>query len=364
MNPFSSSYDNRHYGLDVVRASSLLMILVVHCMIFVGAYYPLTPYLYFGVLAVELFFVLSGFLIGLILIKISQNGFSMNTLRHFWLKRWLRTLPAYLVVITIIMVVDGQFYGSFLLFLQNYVPEQLKEFPVSWTISLEEWFYLTFPLILFMAHRLNSKRVVSNKTLYLICALFYVLAPWLARLILLANGYDGNWDINMRKSIFIRFDTIGYGLLLAWVYKYYQYYLLKTAVKNTAIILMLLITAATWWLYNDSVDIYSGGLNTANSLIVFPAVNWICVCAIIYALHFEHYKNKILARFITTISITSYSLYLVHFQIFLIFLKGIHRESQAWLHMLIAVLFTFIAGFILNMTVERYFIRKRDKWLS
>jgi len=364
MNPFSSPFENRHYGLDVVRATSLLMILVVHCMIFVGAYYPLTPYLYFGVVAVELFFALSGFLIGSILLKISQQGFDRKTLTHFWLKRWMRTLPAYFFVIAVIMLVDQRFYWSFLFFLQNYVPEQLNEFPVSWTISLEEWFYLTFPLLLFIAHKFWFGARFSAKYLYLACCLIYIIGPFFTRAILLANGFDGLWDLTMRKSIFIRFDTIGYGLLLAWINRYHSHWIYNNLTKWGGFIGMFIITAITWWVYNNSVDIYEGGLNWQNSLVVFPGVNLVCVCAILFALHFEGYKNKPLAMFMTTISITSYSLYLVHFQLFLIFLSYVTNEAEAWMYMLIAVIVTFIAGFILNMTVERYFIKKRNAWLN
>ncbi|WP_395374908.1 acyltransferase family protein [Marinicella sp. W31] len=364
MNPFSSSFENRHYGLDVVRASSLLLILVVHCMIFVGAYYPLTPYLYFGVVAVELFFALSGFLIGSILLKISQQGFTGIVLTQFWLKRWMRTLPAYFCVIAVIMVIDQRFYWSFLFFLQNYVPEQLAEFPVSWTISLEEWFYLTFPLLLFLAHKFFSGSKFSTKYLYLSCCLIYIFGPFITRAILLGNGFDGLWDLTMRKSIFIRFDTIGYGLLLAWIHRYHSHWIFNTWTKWGGFIGMFALTALTWWIYNNSVDIYQGGLNWQNSLVVFPGVNLVCVCAILFALHFKDYKNKPLAMFMTTISITSYSLYLVHFQLFLYFLSFVTNEAQGWMYMAIAVIVTFMVGFLMNMTVERYFINKRNAWIK
>lgn len=364
MNLFSNSFENRHYGLDVIRAVSLLMILVVHCMIFVGSFYSLNDYLYFGVLAVELFFALSGFLIGTILLKVSANGLDWQTLKTFWLKRWMRTLPAYFVVIAVIMIVDQQFYWSFIIFLQNYVPEHLKEFPVSWTISLEEWFYLSFPILLFISYKLFYKKYFSSKTIFLIAILFYIIVPVLLRIMALSSSENELWDYSMRKNIFIRFDTIGYGLLIAWINYYYKNLFRTKIVKNTALVLSIVFCLLCWWLFNSSVNLFVGGLTAQNSLALFPLVNWVCIFAIIYAINFEKPRYKTFGKVMTTISITSYSLYLVHFQIFLLHLKTFETESQAWQSMFSAVVITFIVGFALNMTVEKFFLNKRNQWVK
>ena len=364
MSYFSNSFENRHYGLDFIRATSLLMILIVHSMIFVRSYYKLTEYIYFGVLAVELFFALSGFLIGSILLKISEKGFTKDILLNFWLKRWMRTLPAYFTVIALIMIIDQDFYWSFMFFLQNYVPTQLKYFPVSWTISLEEWFYLTFPLLFYFVHKLFFKKFLTAKSIFLIVVLIYIIGPFIFRIFAVLLSPENHWDLYMRKRIFIRFDTIGYGLLISWINYYYADLLYKKVIKYSAFLLTIALTAFTWWVYNSSVDIYNGGLNFTNSLVLFPAINLVCAFAIIYALSFKAHKGGLIPKIITIISITSYSLYLVHFQFFVFFLKKSTNETQAWLYMSLAILVTFIVGFLLNMTVEKYFIQKRNIWIK
>jgi len=364
MSYFSNPFENRHYGLDFIRATSLLMILVVHSMIFIGSYYELTDYIYFGVLAVELFFALSGFLIGTILLKISKNGFNQKILLNFWLKRWMRTLPAYFTVITVIMLVNQEFYWSFLFFLQNYVPSQLNFFPVSWTISLEEWFYLTFPLLFFIAHKLFFNRFLSAQYIFLLTVLIYIIGPFIMRIFAVMDSPEALWDLYMRKRIFIRFDTIGYGLLISWINYYYSDFFYKKTIKNLSFILAISLTAFSWWVYNNNVDLFKGGLNFYNSLVFFPSVNLVCAFAIIYALNFKTHNNTFFARSVTTISITSYSLYLVHFQFFRYFFSKSENQTQAWLYMLLAITITFNVGFILNMTVEKYFINKRNSWIK
>jgi peptidoglycan/LPS O-acetylase OafA/YrhL len=340
------------------------MILAVHCTVFIGPWYAIEDWLYFGVLAVELFFALSGYLIGTILLKVTERqGFSAPVLLNFWLRRWMRTLPAYYTVAIVLMVLKGGFFWSFLFFLQNYFHDQLAEFPVSWTISLEEWFYLSFPVGLYLAHRLFARRITAEK-LYLWTTVLYIVGPPLVRAWLLARGFDGNWDLYVRKSIFIRFDTIGYGLLLAWLHRHHEPLVMAARTRRLAFAAMLGLTMFTWWAYNGSVDLLGDGLNVMNTLVVFPGVNWVCFFAVVFALHFARYRNRTLGLFMTAVSITSYSLYLVHFQIFLFYRRFVETEAQAWGWMAVGVASTALVGFLLNMTVERYFINKRDTWLK
>lgn len=83
--------DHRNFGLDILRATAILLVVFAH-------YFASTPLEAGGLPGVEIFFVLSGFLIGNILIRSFQNqGPTAGTLRVFWLKRWFRTLNGLVV---------------------------------------------------------------------------------------------------------------------------------------------------------------------------------------------------------------------------------------------------------------------------
>src|SRR5579883_268892 len=115
----------RRFGLDVWRALAITLVLVGHASFF---FLPLTSKLdaWYGLafLGVELFFVLSGFLIGGILIAEFRDG--TFRLRQFWLRRWLRTLPNYFLFLALNIVLyramNGAWpqFGLFLVFLQNF----------------------------------------------------------------------------------------------------------------------------------------------------------------------------------------------------------------------------------------------------
>jgi peptidoglycan/LPS O-acetylase OafA/YrhL len=97
--------DNRIFGLDLLRFIAIFMVLVGHSMMFVPESIKKVCYR-FMLDGVGIFFVLSGFLIGGILIRIlnKKNAVTFANLVDFWKRRWMRTLPAYLVVLLFLLI--------------------------------------------------------------------------------------------------------------------------------------------------------------------------------------------------------------------------------------------------------------------
>src|SRR6185503_5952862 len=88
----------RIFGLDLLRSIAIILVLVTHTVSFLDPqnhYYEIPVYT--GYLGVEFFFVLSGFLIGTILLKIHYQDTIINfkSIKLFWIRRWFRTLPNY-----------------------------------------------------------------------------------------------------------------------------------------------------------------------------------------------------------------------------------------------------------------------------
>lgn len=148
---------NRVFGLDLLRFIAIFMVLIGHSKMFLPVQYkPIFDHILFD--GVAIFFVLSGYLIGGILIKqLEKEPATFGGLLHFWKRRWMRTLPAYLFVLlflfafTLIFLPD-QFpkdWFKYPLFIQNFINERNGFFAESWSLSIEEWFYLTIPLLLY-----------------------------------------------------------------------------------------------------------------------------------------------------------------------------------------------------------------------
>lgn len=109
----------------------------------------------FGWAGVDLFFVLSGFLIGCQAYQWSRGGVSWLGVENFWIRRLWRTLPLYFLVFSAYWLVKPLFGfpfradgWPFFFFLQNYFSP--TDFVQSWSLCIEEQFYLVLPLLFFV----------------------------------------------------------------------------------------------------------------------------------------------------------------------------------------------------------------------
>lgn len=145
-----------HYpGLDTLRAAAILAVIPFHAWsIFGGAFIGNTAksIVKHGWVGVELFFVLSGFLIGSQLLKaLARNG--RVDFRRFYFKRSMRILPAFFAVLLLYYVwpafrekpeIDPAW--RFMLFIMNYGRDH-DAYSHAWSLCVEEHFYLVFPSI-------------------------------------------------------------------------------------------------------------------------------------------------------------------------------------------------------------------------
>jgi len=147
---------NRNFGLDVARALAITMVFLSH---------GVTAFETLGV-GVDLFFLLSGFLIGRIYLRSQVDADHPGgtfTLFGFWNSRWLRTLPPYFAALALFALAYPHFHNNsvhpyYLAFLQNYLG--VDGFGPSWSLCVEEHFYLALPVLGFVAIRLFSRRAL------------------------------------------------------------------------------------------------------------------------------------------------------------------------------------------------------------
>jgi peptidoglycan/LPS O-acetylase OafA/YrhL len=149
----------RSAGLDLVRAIAILLVLLGHCGAFFAWWYGIAfPWQLAvgGFYGVELFFVLSGLLIGRLLIDILDRGPTPRAWLVFMTRRWMRTLPLYFLWLFVLAAFwpphgpEGSTLWRvlpwFVTMTQNLAWGRVDSwFGVSWSLAVEEWFYLLFP---------------------------------------------------------------------------------------------------------------------------------------------------------------------------------------------------------------------------
>jgi peptidoglycan/LPS O-acetylase OafA/YrhL len=198
-----SDSQRRNASLDTLRVIAVLAVFVHH----------LRPSLLdVGDRGVDLFFVLSGYLIGGILFTIYRTQGTIAPL-SFWRDRWLRTLPAYYATLAIYAgkeLASGgalvRTLGPYVLFLQSYWFGSLTRFHHSWSLAVEEHFYLVLPLVMLGAAKLGKKNWVMPLALAIGGGLL------ITRTVLMASGHDLQLKLTHWRT-----DALIVGVLLAWL---------------------------------------------------------------------------------------------------------------------------------------------------
>ena len=146
----------RQPGLDLFRALAIVLVVIYHAALF-GFTLPARVDR-FGWIGVDLFFVLSGYLIGGQLLAPLARDQRMN-LGRFFARRALRIMPAYFVVLAVYFLLPSwreysemsQPLWKFLLSVQNIGLHGGTAFSHAWSLAVEDQFYLALPFILLFA---------------------------------------------------------------------------------------------------------------------------------------------------------------------------------------------------------------------
>jgi len=208
-------------ALDVLRSMAILLVLFFHIRTFAPNSMRLQalPFVRFGWTGVDLFFVLSGLLIGGQLWKELKSTGTVQV-RRFILRRGFRIWPLYYLVVSYLLAQQVLFgrhvHGLWLdaSFLSNYY----FLFPVGghavgggWSLSLEEQFYLIVPILLAVGARLIPPKWLVHLTLVWLIAL-----PFIRHLTMLKPAVDDKYTV-----IYYPFQThsdgLAVGLLIAWL---------------------------------------------------------------------------------------------------------------------------------------------------
>jgi peptidoglycan/LPS O-acetylase OafA/YrhL len=219
--------DGVHWAdLDGLRAMAILLVLARHSLrpfISEDAYQPVvtlgsfdaTPLLLNGWIGVDLFFVLSGFLIG-------RQAWRGDSVRRFWFKRVTRILPAYwacLGVVAIVVTMAGTWsqnradFLAHLVMLQDYTGSVFV--PAFWSLGAEEKFYLLAPLLVFALARLRMPLWQGAGLL----TLWFVPVVWRA---VTASGLAGavsyaDYFPQYRSPFHLTCESLVLGFAIAWM---------------------------------------------------------------------------------------------------------------------------------------------------
>lgn len=342
---------HRIFGLDIFRSLAIILVMIEHGKVFFNFNVSLPD-------GVDLFFVLSGYLIGNIIIKsVTNNKFNFINLRLFVIRRWFRTLPNYFLFLLInilfihfdlIKGIINKYIVTYFVFFQNFHKPYDFLFWESWSLSVEEWFYLFFPFLIFIFFKLNL--YISLKRKFLIVTLMFIVLPLIYRICFYQENLD--FDLYYRKLVLTRLDTIGFGILGAYLYNFHNHNWLKN--KNTFFVIgaFFLIFMSNIAYVNDFFHkTFCFTLTGLSILFLIPK--------------FSSFKDeKIRFKPFRFISKISYSMYLSH----LIILQLISNlfSPSVYHEKILAYLFFWIITILISYFIYNYYEKPltnlRDKF--
>jgi len=342
---------SRNIGLDILRAAAILGVFFCHGItITIKDRDILGP---FGS-GVELFFVLSGFLIGRIYFRSSQGeSFSFW---NFWRSRWWRTLPPYYAAILVYLIVRLMapapgLHWYYALFLQNYLG--VTGFGPSWSLCVEEHFYLLLPVAGVVIDRTLGRRSWR----YLLPAA--ILLPLAFRLLTPAflKPLPAQWF----WFTHLHCDGLIVGVYLAYLFveQHEVFSALKAPLKFLLPLAPLtMLTGIVWQHRPESINALQNtmyALGYGAWLRYSYDLRWIPVQPM----------GRLFRWAFQGVALCSYSVYLTH----TIFDPAIRNHVLGEMHRglaksAIVLTATFLGGVIFYFLVERPTIRTRDHYLK
>ncbi len=213
----AASNGDRVVGLDIARSIAIISVVITHFSR-VWWRHLFLPFVLMGFYSVELFFVLSGFLIGGILFRQSKKNpaFAWEDIVHFWTRRWFRTLPNYYLFfgVSFASVLLHQVHRDqtwrYFFFLQNFYHYHIFMYGISWSLCVEEWAYLILPLLVYvfvrfgMSHKSAAKSTVGAM----------IIIPAIIQMVTSSGRI---WEFDNRCIVVYRISAIGIGVLLAYL---------------------------------------------------------------------------------------------------------------------------------------------------
>lgn len=363
----------RYYPeIDGLRALAVLMVIYFHSSLMVGPerttadaatgwdaarlYYEFTM---IGWCGVDLFFVISGFLITGILMDTAHQK---NCFKNFYIRRTLRIFPLYYGVLIVcfflfVLVYGSSFtlrYGLYFLYLQNWFSvfgyEYILYFDHFWSLAIEEQFYIFWPVLFVWAYRRGA---VEPVLVFLLAVSFFL------RFILAAKG-----ELEMAFSITpARLDGLLLGAGLAFLLskredtKRMNALFVRGIAVSLAVVCVLALLNGNLWGRDREVLMF--GLLPV-SVFFASFMGWVIT------VRESHWiRRNLRRRFLREIGKVSYGMYVYHW---LIMCLIVQTDIMDWYGfsfnhpflLLTAAPFSFITAWISFRLFEKPLLRLKD----
>lgn len=348
---------NRTVELDFLRGIAIIAVMGFHFhSVATGATFVSVieyPLKHFGREGVNLFFTLSGFLVGGLLLRQYAQAGRIDAGR-FIVRRLFKIWPAYYVLILFHLAAGRHPPSTFLVqnltHLQNYFGTSIAQ---TWSLAVEEHFYLFLPalLLLFVRWRAGADRIIA-----VLCALCAVVL--VARCVAVANGA---LDAAFFQTQY-RIDSLLAGVILAAVY-WMKPALYQALARRTKLLVALVLGLAAWLVFATPHPVLDESIG-----YTIQAIGYVALIVLLLA-HGAALRRSRVFRAIAWIGVYSYGIYLWHSIVLApadTMIRYMHAHGWpalvAWAVALGAQFAIAIGiGYVTTRAIEFPFLRLREK---
>lgn len=356
--------------LDFLRGVAILLVLVRHI--------PLISYLTnMGWIGVDLFFVLSGFLVSSLLFK-EYIKFGNIQPKLFLIRRGFKIYPIYFIFYLLYLIpiifLNHNFnligFLSDMTFTQNYIWGWGYAYVPSWSLAIEEHFYFGFAFLVWAGLKYNKINLKTEKNLqpfkkrFEIIVFSLLVTVFLLRL--LSNNFFLQQDIRNFTMTHLRIDSLLFGTLISYFYYFKNEYLKNLFHSNQNLLYVVCILGLIWTPFIDPLPSFF--VRTIGFSLLYISFG-ILLIIFLFKSNINQFLNRIfstkLVNVISKIGYCSYSIYIIH-TFFIIWYEFIIKHwnlySNKYMFFLIASTLSVITGMIMTYKVEKYFLSVRDKY--
>jgi peptidoglycan/LPS O-acetylase OafA/YrhL len=345
--------------LDVLRGIAIVLVLGSHM-------YATDLWSQIGWVGVDLFFVLSGFLVSGLLFK-EYKEYGQIRLGRFLIRRGFKIYPAFYFFILVTIAIRLKYTQQVpiqtiiaeIFFLQNYLQPLWWH---TWSLAVEEHFYLLLAILCFCLRRSSDGRNLFRH----IPKITMFVALLVLGLRVLTTIYLTPWNLETHNQpTHLRIDSLLFGVLLAYYHHFNQTEFFNFIHQRARTIFFTSCLLCSSCLFFPGSHIF---MTTIGFTLLYLGFGGIMMTSLYHTLTLPGPLAKLaalLGRALSYIGVYSYSIYLWHLLIAGVVIDVIRRISPIKLHYLaeffIYATGSIVAGIFMSKLIEQPFLKWRDK---
>ena len=357
--------------LDFLRGVAIILVILRHITLF-----PFTTRL--GWIGVDLFFVLSGFLVSGLLFK-EYLQFGNIQIKRFLIRRGFKIYPVYylfylpyLYLIVHYSKLDLTGFVSDMTFTQNYVNAGGYAYAASWSLAVEEHFYFGFAILISLFIKYQKRILTGLESIHIKAKpIEFIVISILLTCLLLRLTHNILWPMQVKRNFVmthLRIDSLFFGVLVAYLYYFKSDWLIRFFRHHKSSLHCIAILGLTWTPFLDPISSFF--VRTFGLTFLYLSFGILLISFLLDPL-INQRLNKLftsgIVNGVSKIGYSSYSIYIIHSLVISMLSSSLFSFmglTDRYLYFIVTATTCVLLGMLITHTVEKYFLKLRDKYYA